>query len=102
MEFFEFIPSYERKTNVMTPCRIPEFCERYEIDIGICDVKSKRILPRSVNQRTICFYIHKNHYCVIWKENRKDSLVNGVGEKEANFKFVKNKVSENKLSQRIP
>ena len=26
-EFLEFIQSYERRTNVMTRCRIPEFCE---------------------------------------------------------------------------
>ena len=37
----------------MFRCRLPESCERYEISIGTSAVKSKRILPRSVNQKKI-------------------------------------------------
>ena len=85
----------------MTRCRIPEFCTRYKIDIGIYDLNSKRILPRNVKQKNICVHIHKNHYCVIWKKNRKDSLLNGVNEIERNFRYVKNKINENNLKQRI-
>ena len=77
-EYFEFIKSYKRRTNVMSRCRIPEFCNRYKIDIGIYDLNSKRVLPWTVKQKNICVHIHKNHYCVIWKKNRKDSLLNGV------------------------
>ena len=40
-------------------------------------------------------------YCVIWKENRKDSLLNAVDESERNFIYVKNKVIEDNSSQRI-
>ena len=80
MEYFEFIQSYKRRPKVMTPCRIPEFCQRQERDIALYDLKSKRILPRSVKQRDVYVYIHKNHYCVIWKKNRKDALPNGVEE----------------------
>ena len=101
IEYFEFIKSYKRRPNVMSRCRIPEFCERYKIDIGIYDLNSKRILPRTVKQKNICVYIHKNHYCVIWKKNRKDSLLNGVQEIENNFRYVKNKINENNLKQRI-
>ena len=43
----------------------------------------------------------KNHYCVIWKNNRKDSLNNCVEEIENNFRYVKNKTNENNLEQRI-
>ena len=100
-EYFEFIKSYKRRQNVMARCRIPEFCKRYKIDIGIYDLNSKRILPWTVKQKNICVYIHKNHYCVIWKKNRKDSLLNGVQERENNFKYIKNKVNENNLKQRI-
>ena len=78
----------------MSRCRIPEFCERYKIDIGIYDLNSGRILPRTVKQRNKCVYIHKNHYYVIWKKNRKDSLLNGVDEIDKNFKYVKNKINE--------
>ena len=71
MEYFEFIQSYKIGTNVMTRCRIPEYSERYKTDIGVHDLKSKRILPRSVKQRDICVHIHKNHYCVIRKKIEK-------------------------------
>ena len=70
-EYFEFIQSYKRRPNVMARCRVPELCERYKIDIGIYDDKSKRILPRSVNQRDNCIYIHKNHYCVTGRKIEK-------------------------------
>ena len=100
IEYFEFIKSYKRRPNVMTRCRIPEFCERYKMDVGIYALSSKRNLPRTVKQKNICVYIHKNHYCVIWKKNRKDSLLNGVKEKENNFRYVKNKINENILKQR--
>ena len=85
----------------MARCRIPEFCKRYKIDIGIYDLNSKRILPWTVKQKNICVHIHKNHYCAIWKKNREDSLLNGVQEIENNFKYVKNKINENNLKQRI-
>ena len=85
----------------MTRCRIPEFCTRYKIDIGIYDLNSKRILPRTVKQRNNCVYFHKNHYCVIWKRNRQDSLLNGVNEIDKESKYVKNKINENNLKQRI-
>ena len=100
-EYFEFIKSYKRRPNVMARCRIPEFCKRYKIDIGIYDVNSRRILPWTVKQNKICVYIHRNHYCVICKKNRKDSLLNGVHEIENNFKYIKNKINENNLKQRI-
>ena len=100
IEHFEFIKSYKRRTIVMTRCRIPEFCARYNIDIGIYKLNSERILPRTVKQKNICVHIHKNHYCVIWKNNRKDSLLKGVQEIENNFKYVKNKTNGNNLKQR--
>ena len=49
-------------------------------------MKCKGILPRTVKQRDKCVYIHKNHYCVIWKKNRKDALQNIVEELDKNFK----------------
>ena len=101
IEYFDFIKSYKRRPNVMSRCRIPEFCERYKIDIGIYDLNNQRILPRTVKQKNICVYVDKNHYCVIWKKNRKDSLLNGVNEIDKNFKYVKNKMNENNLKQRI-
>ena len=101
IEFFEFIKSYKRRPNVMARCRIPEFCKRYKIDIGIYDLNTKRILPWTVKQKNICVHIHRNHYCVVWKKNRKDSLLNGVDEIDKKFKYIKNKTNENNLKQRI-
>ena len=101
MEYFEFIHSYKRRTRVLTRSKIAEFCERYKRDIGIFDLKSKRFLPRTVKQRDICLCIHQNHYCVIWKRNRGDSLLNGVEETERNFNYVKNQNNLDKIGQRI-
>ena len=85
----------------MTRNRIPKFCEKYKIDIGIYYLKTKRMLPQFVKEKNICVHIHQNHYCVIWKKNRKDSLLNGVEEVDKNFKYIKNKIDENNLKQRI-
>ena len=42
----------------------------------------------NVKQTDICVYIRKNHYCVLWKKNRRDSLFNRVEETDRNFKCV--------------
>ena len=55
----------------MTPCRIPEFCERYRVEIGIYDLKCKRILPMIVNERNICLNFHKHHNIVNWKKKKR-------------------------------
>ena len=85
----------------MARCRMPEFCKRYKIDIGFYNLNSKRILPQTVKQKNICVNIHRNHYCVIWKKNRKDFLLNGVQEIESIFKYVKSNINEKILKQRI-
>ena len=41
----------------MARSRFPEFCERFKIDIGIYDPKSKRILPTNVKHRDKCVHI---------------------------------------------
>ena len=82
MEYFQTIQSYKKETNVTTRCRIPKFCERHKVDIDIYDLKSKRVLPRSVKQRDKCLYIQKNHNCIFWKASRRNVLPNGVEEIE--------------------
>ena len=100
-EYFEFIQSYKRRTNVRTRYRLPKFCERCKIHIGIYDIESKRILLRNVKQRDVCVYLQKNHYCVVRKKNGKDSLFNGVEEIERKFSYVRNKIIEKILKQKI-
>ena len=85
----------------MARCRIPEFCKRYKIDIGIYNLNSERILPWTVKQKNICVHIHNNDDCVIWKKNRKGSLLNGIDEIDKNFQYVKNKINEDSLKQRF-
>ena len=80
---------------------MPEFCQRYNVDIGMYDLKSKGIHPRSVKQREVCVYKKKNQNCLICKKNRKDALLNGVEEIEKKFKYVKNKINDNNLNQTI-
>ena len=70
-------------------------------DVGIFDLKSKQILPRSVKRRGICVCINKNQYCVLWKKNKRDKLLNGVEETKTNSNYVENKINEKNLSQRI-
>ena len=101
IDYFELIKPYKRRPNVMTQGRIPEFCKRCKIDIGMYDDKSKKILPRTVKQRNKCVYIHENHYCVIWKKNTKEALQNGVEEIDKNFKYFGKKINEDSLKQRI-
>ena len=50
-----------------------------------------KVNPRSVNQRENCVHSHKNHYCDIWKKNKKDTLLNGVEDLDKKFKYVKRK-----------
>ena len=45
----------------MTRCRFAEFCERYKVDFGIYDPRSKRILLRSLEENNLGLCIHKNH-----------------------------------------
>ena len=80
MEYFESIQPYKERTNVMARCKIPEFCERYKIDIGIYDTKSKRILSGMLNRGiyvytfikiTIVLFgrkIEKIVYLMVWKK----------------------------------
>ena len=49
-------------------CRVPEICERFKIDFGIYDGKSKGILPRTLKERSTRLYVHKNNYCVLWEK----------------------------------
>ena len=46
----------------MTLCKIPQFCERYKIDIEIYDLKSKQTVPRNVKQKDVNVYINKNYF----------------------------------------
>ena len=63
-------------------------------DIGMYYLENKRTLPKSVKQREVCVYLQKNHYCNIWKKNRKDGLLKGLDKTKMNSKYVKYKKNE--------
>ena len=46
-------------------------------------------MPRSVEERKKCLYLHNNHFCCIWG----DSLKKAVEELQTNFKLVNNYVN---------
>ena len=98
MEYIEFLSSDKRRSNVMTRCTTPEIWERFKIDIGIYDLKSKRNHPRSVKQREICLYFQKT--ITVLSGKKREILLNGVEETEGNFKNVKNLINENNLKRR--
>ena len=82
----------------MTRCRIPEFSERYQIDIGIFDPKGKRIFSRNVKQRDMCVFVQKITI-VSFGKMRRDSSLNGVEEIDKNFNYGKYKINEKILKQ---
>ena len=85
----------------MTRCKIPEFCEKNKTDIGIYDLNSKKLLPRSGEQREVFVHIHKNHYCDIWKKIRRVGLLNGVEETGKIFEYIESKMNENNLKESL-
>ena len=64
-------------------------------------LKNKEFFLEMSNKETYAYTFKKNHYCVIWKKKRKDSLLNGVEEIAKNIKFVKIIKNENNIKQRI-
>ena len=80
----------------MTRCRIPDFCERYKIDIGIYDPKSERILPRSIKPKHLCVHTLKKLFLCFLEKTRQSSLLNGVEEIDRSFQYVK-KIKGNNL-----
>ena len=97
-EYFEFINSEGRRKNVMTLARIQPFCKKYNINIGIYKQNEKRILPRTITEKSKGLYLHKNHFCVIWISNGIN-FSKAVEELELNFKYVNNKVTDDNVTK---
>ena len=56
-------------------------------------LKLKEYSLGPVNRGTFV-YLFKKSYCVIWKKNRQDVLLNAVEEIEKNFEIVKHKINK--------
>ena len=63
-------------------------------------MKEKTILPRSVIQRSICLFIHDNHFCVIHKSAQSTYPV-AIKELKDNFQYEYNEISDVILKQVI-
>ena len=62
----------QRIKNIMTSAKIQPFCNKQIINLGVYNPKQQEILPRSFTERRICLLIHKNHFSVIWKTEKKN------------------------------
>ena len=87
-DFLTFIRSERRRSKVMISARIQPFCKKYNINIGCFD--GTRINPRNLTtQRNTSFFIHNNHFCLIWKSDAI-SFEKAKTELKDNFKVVDN------------
>ena len=100
-EYYTFLKTFKRQTNVMLKTRIPIFCKRVGINIGFCSEEKKRILPRSCPERNKCIYLHKHHYCVLWKNSIRESLLTSSKEVENNFQYIRKEIDNRKLKNVI-
>ena len=70
-------------------------------DIGVYNLNSRTILPQTVKQKNICLYFYKNYFCVLWKLNRRPSLLGAVVEVERNFRYEETQINDNILKRVI-
>ena len=82
----------------MTSAKIQPFCRKHTVNLGVYCPQQKRILPVSIEERRACAYIHKNHFCVIWK-TIKTTFTDAIKELENNFEYEPNHISDNILKQ---
>ena len=100
-EYYTFLKSFKRQTDVMLKARVSLFCKRIGIDIGFWSKEDKRIMPRNCSERNKCLYLYKHHYTVIWKNTEIDSLSNAAKEVEDNFQYIRNRIDNNNLKNVI-
>ena len=97
-QYCDFIKESQRNKNIMTSAKIQPFCKKHNINLGVYDLKQKRILPLSIKERRICIFIHQNHFCVIWK-TVKTNFTDAIEELEKNFEYQPNHITDNILKQ---
>ena len=59
-QYREIIKGSQRNKNIMTPAKIQPFCKKHKINLGVYNPKQQESLPRSVTERKICLFNHKN------------------------------------------
>ena len=75
--------------------RVPLLFERYKIDIGFyCPIK-RRVLTETCNEKSICLFLYKQLYCLIWKYNT--NLLKDAEKIEVKFHFFRNRIDNKNL-----
>ena len=85
----------EKGTKIMTETRIQKICRTNSINLGFFD--GTRVFPRSVTSRDSALFLHKYHFCLIWKSEGV-SFNQAVTELKANFKVVDNYITEQNVN----
>ena len=75
----------------MTSARIQQIYRKYNINIGCFD--GFRVCPRTITEKYIALYVYKNHFCLVWKSQRKafNKAIDGL---KNNFQIVDNVISD--------
>ena len=88
----------DRCKNIITRAKIQPFCRKYNLILGVYNVKQKTILPRSVTERNKCLYIQNRYFFVIQKKNQS-KFSDASKELEEIFKYESNEISDVSLRQ---
>ena len=91
-EFLTFIRSEPRRSNVMISARIQPFGTVYIINTGYYD--GYRVHPRTITERKVALYIHKNYLSLIWTSQFISSNKATEDELKPKFNFVDNVSSD--------
>ena len=75
----------------MNKARIQPFCIANNNNLGYFD--GMRFFPRSVTDRNNAFFLHSNHFCLIWKSEGVNSN-QAIREQKENNKIVDNYIDE--------
>ena len=59
-QYREINKESQRNKNIMTSAKIQPFCKKHKINLGVYNPKQQVSLPRSVTERKICLFNHKN------------------------------------------
>ena len=94
-QYFGFIRSEQRRSNIMTKARIQPFCRANNNDLGYYN--DDRVFPRSVTNRGSALYLYNNHFCLIWKSHAV-SFSQAIQEIKNKFKIVVNYITEENVT----
>ena len=100
-EYKKVILSSDRCKSIMTSAKIQPFFLKNRLDIGVYNLNSERMFLRTLTQKIICLFLYKTHFCILWKLNRRNSLLDVVAEIKNNFRYEETQIIDNTLKQLI-